>query len=59
MEVCVAYKSFRFKAKTTWNAERRGVLSAAGKPNIVVGSPPEFKGEPDKTGHRKSSLSAL
>jgi hypothetical protein len=47
MEVCVVYKSFRFKAKTTWNAARRGVLSAAGKPNIVVGSPPEFKGEPD------------
>jgi organic hydroperoxide reductase OsmC/OhrA len=46
MEVCMAYKSFRFKAKTTWNAARRGVLSAAGKPNIVVGSPPEFKGEP-------------
>jgi organic hydroperoxide reductase OsmC/OhrA len=23
------------------------MLSAAGKPNIVVGSPPEFKGEPD------------
>jgi organic hydroperoxide reductase OsmC/OhrA len=36
MEVCVvtkrAYKAFRYKAKTT---------------NIVVGSPPEFKGEPD------------
>jgi organic hydroperoxide reductase OsmC/OhrA len=23
------------------------MLSAAGKPNIVVGRPPEFKGEPD------------
>jgi organic hydroperoxide reductase OsmC/OhrA len=23
------------------------MLSAAGRPNIVVGSPPEFKGEPD------------
>src|SRR5271166_2863650 len=23
------------------------MLSAAGKPNIVVGSPPEFKGDPD------------
>jgi len=23
------------------------MLSAAGKPNIIVGSPPEFKGEPD------------
>jgi organic hydroperoxide reductase OsmC/OhrA len=42
-----AYKSFRYKAKTAWNSARRGTLSALGKPNIVVGSPPEFKGQPD------------
>jgi organic hydroperoxide reductase OsmC/OhrA len=42
-----AYKSFQYKAKTTWSSARRGMLSAAGKPSIVVGSPPEFKGEPD------------
>ena len=42
-----AYKAFRYKAKSTWSSARRGVLSAAGKPDIVVGSPPEFKGEPD------------
>jgi|SRR5215475_3194448 len=51
MEVYVetkrAYKTFRYKAKTTWGSARRGLLSAAGKPNIIVGSPPEFKGEPD------------
>jgi organic hydroperoxide reductase OsmC/OhrA len=41
------YKSFHYKAKTTWGSARRGTLSAAGKPNVVVGSPPEFKGEPD------------
>jgi len=41
------YKSFRYKAKTTWSSARRGMLSAAGKPSIVVGSPPEFKGESD------------
>ena len=50
-EVCVdtrrAYKSFRYKAKTAWSSARRGTLSALGKPNIVVGSPPEFKGQPD------------
>ena len=40
------YKSFRYKAKTTWSSARRGMLSAAGKAEIVVGSPPEFKGEP-------------
>ena len=48
-EVFVApktYKSFHYKAKTTWSSARRGMLLAAGRPNIVVGSPPEFKGEP-------------
>jgi organic hydroperoxide reductase OsmC/OhrA len=51
MEVFVeakrTYKSFRYKATTTWSSARRGSLSAAAKPNVVVGSPPEFKGEPD------------
>jgi organic hydroperoxide reductase OsmC/OhrA len=42
-----AYKSFRYKTKTTWDSGRRGVLSGADKPDIVVGSPPEFKGRPD------------
>jgi organic hydroperoxide reductase OsmC/OhrA len=41
------YKSFRYKAHTAWNSARRGTLSALGKPDIVVGSPPEFKGQPD------------
>jgi len=42
-----AYKSFRYNANTVWSSARRGTLSASGKPNIVVGSPPEFKGEPN------------
>jgi hypothetical protein len=50
-----AYKSFHYKAKTAchykaktaWSSARRGMLSAAGRPNIVVGSPPEVNGEPD------------
>jgi organic hydroperoxide reductase OsmC/OhrA len=42
-----AYKSLHYRAKTTWNVARRGTLSSAEKPNIVVGSPPEFKGELD------------
>jgi organic hydroperoxide reductase OsmC/OhrA len=41
------YKSLRYKANTAWSSARQGTLSASGKPNIVVGSPPEFKGEPD------------
>jgi len=42
-----AYKSFRYKAKTDWTSARRGTLSASEKSHIVVGSPPEFKGQPD------------
>jgi organic hydroperoxide reductase OsmC/OhrA len=41
------YKSFHYKISTTWTSARRGMLSAPGRPTIVVGSPPEFKGEPD------------
>jgi organic hydroperoxide reductase OsmC/OhrA len=41
------YKSFHYETKTTWSSARRGMLSAAGRPNIVVGSPPEFKVEPN------------
>ena len=47
MTAKTAYKSFRYRAKTAWSSARRGTLLALGKPNIVVGSPPEFKGEPD------------
>ena len=47
METKKPANSFRYKAKTAWSSARRGTLSASGKPNIVVGSPPEFKGEPD------------
>ena len=47
MESKRAYKSFRYKAKTDWTSARRGTLSASGKSHIVVGSPPEFKGQPD------------
>lgn len=43
----MAHKSFRYKAKTTWISERVGVLSGTEKPNIIVGSPPEFRGKPD------------
>jgi organic hydroperoxide reductase OsmC/OhrA len=47
METKRTYKSFHYKAAATWTSGRRGSLSAEGKPNIVVGSPPEFRGEPD------------
>jgi organic hydroperoxide reductase OsmC/OhrA len=47
MEAKRGYKSFRYRASTVWSSARRGTLSASEKPNIVVGSPPEFKGERD------------
>jgi organic hydroperoxide reductase OsmC/OhrA len=39
------YKSIRYKANTRWTSARSGTLTTAGRPNIVVGSPPEFKGD--------------
>ena len=39
-------KPFHYTAKTTWTSARRGTMAAAGRPDIVVGSPPEFRGEP-------------
>ena len=47
MEPSKNYKSFQFRARTTWGSARRGILSTAGRPNIEVGSPPEFKGDLD------------
>jgi len=40
------YKSFRYKNNLVWNRERRGRASAPGKPEMEIGSPIEFKGEP-------------
>jgi organic hydroperoxide reductase OsmC/OhrA len=47
MEPKRAHKPFHYRANSTWSSARRGILSTAGRPNIVVGSPPEFKDEPD------------
>jgi organic hydroperoxide reductase OsmC/OhrA len=41
-----AYKSFRYRNSLAWSTGRRGRMSAPGKPEMDVGSPPEFKGEP-------------
>ncbi len=46
MEAKKAYKSFRYDNRLVWNNGRRGRTSAPGKPEMDVGSPPEFKGEP-------------
>jgi len=54
-----AYKSFRYTTKTTWDSARRGTLSAAGRSSVVVGSPPEFKGEPGVWAPEELLISAL
>ncbi len=46
MERKKTYKSFRYQNSLVWNGARRGTVSAPGKPQMDVGSPPEFKGEP-------------
>jgi len=46
METKKQYKSFRYRNNLGWKSGRRGVMSSLGKPELEVGSPPEFKGEP-------------
>ncbi len=40
-------QSFHYQARTTWRGARQGVLSTASRPDIVVGSPPEWGGTLD------------
>ncbi len=46
METKKSYKSFRYRNDLVWKSGRRGVMSSLGKPELEVGSPPEFRGEP-------------
>jgi organic hydroperoxide reductase OsmC/OhrA len=39
------YKYFQYINYLVWDTARRGRTSAPGKPDIEIGSPPEFKGE--------------
>lgn len=47
MEAKKSYKSFRYRNDLVWKSGRRGLMSSPDKPELQVGSPPEFKGEPD------------
>lgn len=40
----VRTKSFTFTTAVRWTGERKGTISAAGKPDVQVATPPEFKG---------------
>ncbi len=46
MERKSTYKSFRYKTGLTWSGARRGRATVPGKPDLDLGSPPEFRGEP-------------
>jgi organic hydroperoxide reductase OsmC/OhrA len=46
METKSPHKSFRFKNSLVWGGGLRGRTSAPGKPEMEVGSPTEFKGDP-------------
>jgi organic hydroperoxide reductase OsmC/OhrA len=45
LETKKTYKSFSYENNIAWKSARRGVVRAAGKPDLDVASPPEFKGE--------------
>jgi peroxiredoxin-like protein len=46
MEAKVRPKVFEYEVQVRWSEERRGILTAKGKPPLEVASPPEFKGHP-------------
>jgi organic hydroperoxide reductase OsmC/OhrA len=37
-------KSYTYHTSVKWTEQRKGVISCAGKPDIQVATPPEFKG---------------
>ena len=43
METKRSYKSFSYEDNVTWKSARRGVVRAAGKPDLEVSSPPNSK----------------
>ncbi len=40
------YKIFRYETQVRWESGRSGEMCSAGKPDLKISSPPEFKGEP-------------
>ena len=45
METKKSWKSFRYQTHAVWKEARRIKASAAGKPDLEISSPPEFKGD--------------
>jgi peroxiredoxin-like protein len=42
--VTIRAKSYRYSTSVQWTGEKKGALTAVGKPSVEVGTPPEFKG---------------
>jgi organic hydroperoxide reductase OsmC/OhrA len=42
--MAIRAKSYRYSTSVRWTGEKKGALTAAGKPPVEVGTPPEFKG---------------
>ncbi|MCF7803434.1 MAG: OsmC family protein [Candidatus Marinimicrobia bacterium] len=42
------FKTFKYETSVDWTGNRAGNLTAEGKPDVEVSSPPEFKGEAGK-----------
>jgi organic hydroperoxide reductase OsmC/OhrA len=40
------FKTYQYQTDLAWTKDRTGILSAAGKPDLYVAAPPEFKGKP-------------
>ena len=53
------YKTFQYSNNLVWDTARRGRASAPGKPDIAIGSPPEFKGEADVWAPEEMLVAAL
>lgn len=43
-DVKLKSKKFIYRTKVSWVREKRGILSSAGKPDIEIAVPPEFRG---------------
>jgi organic hydroperoxide reductase OsmC/OhrA len=59
VETRKTYKSFQYTNNLVWDTARRGRTSAPGKPDIEIGSPPEFKGDPGVWAPEEMLVAAL
>lgn len=46
MQTTIRPKSYTYQVEVDWTTERKGVITAEGKPPMEVATPPEFRGHP-------------